>query len=610
MAKYFKTDSNAKNKPGGEIVKINFMRILLVAQFISILIGEALLGLTPAATTYEFSVYPVYSTIFWGIMLSIIIGQILLLVNNRDSKLSYIEIFNIAGLIIATTLLLLIPVFRGYVMYGRGDPMTHIGYIKDILNNGHISLNAPRPDIYPVLHILGATLKITSNILLLKETIYIPYLFYMTVFIPGFYLMAKYFLGFNKDIRHLFMLFSFLPLFGTFQVHMYPHMMSFFLIPLILYSVAKIPKSTIKFEVISGIFMAMLVYFHPITCVYLLVILSFLIISKRIVNAEANRKLIQASKQLLLIISVVWVSWYFSYKLIVKNLSLILLSILVGKENEAFQIYVSMLSRYSISMIEIVKVALYQYGTYFILGTGSFIWILKNLKKRDDKQSRLYFFALMFLIFGIWSIANMFIHFVNFYRVFKFLILFSTPIVAYSIYTIIKRHNRKIAVFGVILFIIILDYFAVFTLYPSFNSRTPNPQVSLTEYIGMNEFFTYRNEQLDVYDIGIYPMRFCHAINGIIDGTCYKGIKWYTQLSTPPPHFGYTSYGAKDQSDISVYLVYSSLGKNIYNILYPEYKEYWKYLPDDYHRLYCDFRVEIVYSNGNLIVHKINKVWW
>jgi hypothetical protein len=69
-------------------------------------------------------------------------------------------------------MLLLLPLFRGYPAYGRGDTLIHIGFIQDILDRGIAVDNG-----YPESHILVASLGLIGNIGIEPLVVALPSLF-------------------------------------------------------------------------------------------------------------------------------------------------------------------------------------------------------------------------------------------------------------------------------------------------------------------------------------------------------------------------------------------------------------------------------------------------
>ena len=116
------------------------------------------------ATGYEASIYSATPRLFWVanvlnliIGLGIIVHQITYKNNRRESKLWIIG-FVLVFLTFAAVLSLWI--IRGYALLGEGDPLTHLGVIRNIISTGHMESS----NYYPITHIYLAQLSEISNI--------------------------------------------------------------------------------------------------------------------------------------------------------------------------------------------------------------------------------------------------------------------------------------------------------------------------------------------------------------------------------------------------------------------------------------------------------------
>ena len=125
-----------------------FFKIMsLISFFLILLILIILLKAGPAAS-YEFSIYDAYPGYFWILIFSAIFcGKVVILGSAvTQSKKNY-WVFGLCAILISNAILLFLPVIRGYYIYGSGDVLTHIGYMKEILRTFSIGTNH-----YPVDH--------------------------------------------------------------------------------------------------------------------------------------------------------------------------------------------------------------------------------------------------------------------------------------------------------------------------------------------------------------------------------------------------------------------------------------------------------------------------
>ena len=111
-------------------------KVLSIFIFSLILLNLAIIVRNPGVEGYEISLYDEYPVYLWYSILScIFICQIILLISFfSNSKNSILWKTACIGIVLSNSILILMPLIRGYTIYGYGDPCAHIGFIKDMLN--------------------------------------------------------------------------------------------------------------------------------------------------------------------------------------------------------------------------------------------------------------------------------------------------------------------------------------------------------------------------------------------------------------------------------------------------------------------------------------------
>lgn len=162
-----------------------FFKIISITGFFMVLAVLSILLLVGPAASYEFSIYEAYPWYFWIFLLSAILcGQIVIIVSAiTQSKKNY-WLFGLCIILLINVLLLFMPIIRGYYILGDGDVLTHIGYMKDILQTSTIGTNH-----YPIDHILGVIIHLSSGLSLYDITFIIP------PFFSFFFILSMYFVG-------------------------------------------------------------------------------------------------------------------------------------------------------------------------------------------------------------------------------------------------------------------------------------------------------------------------------------------------------------------------------------------------------------------------------
>ena len=163
------------------------LKIITIIAFIFIILASIIIAKTPPASDYEISIYDAYPGYFWVfIITSIFMGQIILLKSAFSSdKNDKIWVSGFLAILTTNVILLFMPFIRGYATYGRGDVLSHIGYIKDILRTASFGTN----NFYPLDHIVTASLSYITSINVEPAVNIIPPIFSL------FYIISIYFLA-------------------------------------------------------------------------------------------------------------------------------------------------------------------------------------------------------------------------------------------------------------------------------------------------------------------------------------------------------------------------------------------------------------------------------
>ncbi len=153
-------------------------RVLLSVGFLAVA-AAAVVAHTSPATEYELSVYSSTPVAFWvGVALAL--GSSLLIAFYSPKRSERRLALFLAGLSVLSVTAL--PLLRGYAFYGGGDPLTHLGWTRNVLW-GDLELSTL---LYPGLHgvsilahrVLGVGLKqammLTTSLFVLVFVVFLP----------------------------------------------------------------------------------------------------------------------------------------------------------------------------------------------------------------------------------------------------------------------------------------------------------------------------------------------------------------------------------------------------------------------------------------------------
>lgn len=599
----------------------NSERILKVTSIIAfsfIMLSIAVIIKTSPSAGYEISIYEIYPWYFWAfIIASIFLGQMVLLIwvfspeiNNNYWVIGFL------GILITNTVLVFMPFIRGYTTYGRGDVLTHIGIIKDILNTASIGTN----NFYPLDHILTANLSYITDISVEKAVNIIPPIFSL------FYIISIYFLlrEILKEKREiiLVLVFASILLFSSENLMFAPSVQSFFFLPFVFYIYfrSRSAKNPWKFNLILVILLFFIVFFHPITTLFfilILLILEFCLFAHKKFDktSELHNIFNRSSLNVTFISFTTFFIWYFSFTAITKSFKRVTNSLFQESGTSQAETYTELISRTQINFYDFTKLALNNYGQLIILSFLSLffsLYILNKLwKKTENTELNFYHFffscgSIAFIFISIIFFFNDFI--IGFGRISEYIFFFSSLFVGLSYYFLLNTfkfplYKQSFKSVSLCVILIALLYFSTFNLYFSPAIKLSNQQVGQMEIRGMNWFFTHRNEEMRTLELGNSQSSFYSAIYGF---SVPRENLWLEKYSIPVDHFDYlTNESLGNYYTEPRYFVLPILGRMFYQEIYPEYEELWRFTPNDFDRLEDDSSVLNIYNNGNLDIYYI-----
>lgn len=594
--------------------KDNILKLLSIINFFIILVLLTIILSTKSVSAYEISIYGAYPFYFWGlVILSLLIGIIIMIKCYLNEKESNMWIFGFLGILLTNIVLLSLPLIRNYFMFGRGDVLTHIGYMKNILITGYVGSN-----MYPILHILGVDTFLISNIGLNRVTMMFP-LFFSVFYSISFYILFKKVFENKKDII-LGMVPASLLLLSTFQTLFAPNAEALLLIPFFLYCYFNSRKSDNEyaFTIITIILALLLTFLHPLVSISVIFILLLIEVSSFIYSKYSkNNSKLRNPYTLITIMAIIFLMWQSYAYLIVQNLKRVFKWFIEESGQSQLQNYSSTLAYGKPNLLDLICTVLNTYGSWIIVSLIALVTILYLVKNKNRLNFVNIFSSLGFIFFIFWSFLTLsFVYIFGFSRTYALAILIAIFLVFTFLKIILSTKNKtkkKVKTMFLCLIFIPLIFFSTFNLYYSPPIKTPNEQVTASEYVGMQTFFEIRDDNFLVYEFGLSQQRFFDGIYGTYDKNLTtsnklnidnKNLKFTN--TTPIDHFGYNNYSSViNYYNQTSYLLINDLGKETYPILYPHYKDKWRFTPYDFKKLNNDSGLSLVYDNANLEIYII-----
>jgi len=600
----------------------DYNKCLIVTAFLFLLTALFLAILTPPAIGYESSLYEAYPSFFWFFLLAALSNGIIVLMRQAFSKKpSQWWHYGFLIMLLSNTLFLLLPLFRGYAILGRGDVLTHIGYIKEIINTGNFAISGNLfPDIYPALHILVADLSLLTNVSTEFLAELVP-IFFTIFYSIGVYLLSK---QFTNNIRSTIVITAF----GCILLLRHENLMltssvqCFYLLPFTIFVFLKTQQSKKTLPYISILILLLAtVFLHPGEgTLFLMVIFLTFALSVRLYRRLIGRKLtsiLSGSFKLtifnhiyLILLFLAWFIWFSQTVPFSTAINKIWIELIYGIGQTTATEYFTVLERTSLSTFELMRVFIAIWGNTVIYCLIGLIFLIFTFKKVIFNRYKVNF---QLLLFSLWFIAFVLLLFfsifsnslsVEFNREMRYVLFAATFLNGFGLFSVFKHKPRHLGIFFISLILIIAAVIGVFNTYPSPIMRDTNSQVTNMELTGMRWFFTNQNPSLLIDTLGVDQVRFANALVEV------NSISAYRPSALPPIHFGYAdNYTYGGQLDQNRYFIYSVIVQHSLLELSAEDLSRSKFTLNDLYQLNNhDVSVNKVYSNGELWIYFVFSV--
>lgn len=595
------------------IYKIRYQKILLIASFVIILLCLYAIFNNHGVQGYEISIYEVYPLYsFWyPLILSIFIFHIILILNisnKSNSSISWKIAIN--GLVMANSIVLLLPLIRRYSLMGSGDPATHMGYIKDILYTGCIGANT-----YPMNHILACITHWISGFDLNICMMLYPFIFY-SLYTVSFYLLLTTFLKCRTSVLVGMMLVPLLLLGGS---HFTPQAESNFFLPFVflIFFLRYSGENGLNNSILMIICSFAIAFYHPLTTLFLIISFSvieslYIIYERFVINLDPN---IRDSSYIIMILTINFFIWQ-SYSSLFLGTFRDVYRWLYEESTKSsiFETYSEQMAIYQPDPVYLITSIIYVYGKGLLLifmGLISIsIMMYDRFKNKKNIDINYMAFSIVFIICALFGYSSLFIVTGTGYgRVLTYAFFISIFLISISVGDILEKYNETLCslkflvIFSIIL--LILTYLSIFTLYHSPIIKSIGQQVTDSQITGINTFFEIRNENFNVLEAGLSVKRMKDALYGTRKGL--KNIMYITPKI--PAHFGYNNttthfgsyYGPKP-----MYLAINTPFRILNQALIPDYPERWKFSQMDFIMLENDVTISKIYSNREMDIYLLN----
>lgn len=290
-----------KNQTGPSLVSARPVRLFAagIGAF-SLITMSILLVVVPPATGYEPRVSSAFGPLLNYSMYGVVLGGILLIFSSEGNDWDIGK-----GFVLVTVGYLLwffIPVFRGYLLYGRGraDILAHVGRTKTLVETGTLPDGAP----YSAIYYLMGHLKLLDigYVVLISALAFVLTLTYMI----GTYSLLRS----EGGIPQRSTLAAAVPLplvFTSFHRSIHPAILSLFIVPVGLFLYYQTQKTgRIRYILPTLMAFLLIVQFHPVTST----LLFGIIVMADLVRSHTDGSFSRRFSAIPLVLFTVLLMWY------------------------------------------------------------------------------------------------------------------------------------------------------------------------------------------------------------------------------------------------------------------------------------------------------------
>lgn len=598
------------------------MKLIAIICFALIIVAVLIVWSSPAVG-YELSIYSETPLFYWIISIIALIcgiGVVIQQLVSRNDEQKLLFASGIALIMFVYVAMLSLWIIRGYALWCNGDPLSHLGWIQNLLSEGHVE----EGNMYPIAHIYAAEVSLISNLLPVVSLKYMPLLM-GTLYVAFIYLLAKSVLPERGHV--ILATIAGMAFLGGWFLNFTPNHLSNMLFPLILFLLMmSFSYASFQWKLLFVIAIAVIVPFHPTPAMALLAILLGIWLANRIqcvwrkssfVTNGRNFKFSFAAFATLFI----WFwMWWSSFSSVFDRVTRNFYRAMTGAGETPFMGIMSSIEIGASYGYSVVTQFFRVYGgiiVYMMLALIGLFFLRKRVSSKEKIGAIVPLYgALVALCVGLMILylnpAGSSLGF-GVGRFIIYPVLLCTVFTGFTLYELIRASSRKrqfahkiIPLFVVAIFV--ASFFnGGLKLYPSRYVLTANQHITYSQIAGMNWFLPSKSYHIGIESMTLAPGRFADFILSPSERAQHeyeylpKHIPGYDNKWRVAAHFGYDSHSSLEEVyDKDVYLVLSEKSK-VYQDIFPEVPEF-QLLAVDFEKLEQDVAVDKLYVNNGFNV--------
>ena len=566
-----------------------FSKMVAIVAFACIISALIIILKSSPATGYELSIYSALPLSVWILLIaSIFCGMSIIVHQALSNNEGNFWLIGFAILILTSFIILSLPVFRGYYLYGTGDTLAHLKYTSSIVSQGFFEEN-----YYPVTHILGASLVQVLSLPPEIVMMYLPVIF-TVLFIIFIYLLSTT-VSVKRGHAMLAAAAGTIPLFIYYHISAYPHALALLTFPLFFYLYFKSSNTlSLPWRIAMLIVLFLFPFFHPVPQIILISCLIGGVAAKWLwAKRDIPTPMAQGISLDPALISVVTFFLWISYFAVLGSGVQRIFNWITGEMPVVARTgeLQTIIGR---GLWEILELTFKMYGQNLILIILSLlaVWVITRrfLQHRSEFRN-LFSLSFILMICGLaYFIMSIGLGLVTWGRLLGANIgLWAAPVLAgFILYELFRNDKvpKTIGVMAVLVILTLSSAIGIFSIYRSPWILQPNWQITYADISGANWVSEYRELEIPVTEMG--------------------WVQAYPQVEIPD-HFGYPEHETLGESiDKDTYLIIAERFKQASDdpilsergmmsppiIASPGFNE------DDFARIEIDQSVNKLYSNG------------
>ncbi len=491
----------------------------------------------------------------------------------------------------------LIPRSLGFLSYGRGDQLTHLGTVRGIIRDGHVGADV----IYPSAHFQAASVSLVSGTSV-PEAAYIIGVGASLSLVVGLVALSRLFMGMTKPVAAGTAVLVSVPLYsGWLHFTMLPNFVFFALTPTLLLVLMRTATNRAPPWRLSLILLLLIAPFgHPVVLLFTLFAIGVVAAGSGAM-AFVQRRRAYALAGYALLLGVVFIMWFLASTGYQRRFADLVAAFKGGSTEAVVVEGVDKGAALAPTLLELLRLALFYGGRYAIPMAVIGIWFTRKwIRGRwqsfDVRDRTILGWFVATVAFQFVLVANRFLSQdptralnVNYtlFALVPLLVLALTDLLGHA------RANRRSILAGFIALTLFLT--TVFGALDSPLVLKASQQVAHNEMSAAEWVFDARGTDLIYDNLGGFGTRFGDYLLSREDRKSSLDIP---NRPRSPDHFGYDedwigSTGTK-------YLVITTLGEQLYQTLY---ERVGRYNATDFSRVASDPRLAQIFDSTDVKVY-------